>query len=58
LNLSFLAYFQIVSNNIKITKDVEIFVLSDGEINEAIENKNQTIIETNIQEYKAKTTMY
>ncbi len=37
---------------------MEIFVLSDGKINETIENKNQTIIETNIQEYKAKTTMY
>jgi len=47
--------FPIIS---KLTKDVEIFVLSDGKINEAIENKNQTIIETNIQEYKAKTTMY
>jgi hypothetical protein len=35
-----------------LTKDVKVLILSDGE------DESPTIIEVDIQEFKAKTTMY
>lgn len=42
----------------KLAEDVEVFVLSNGEEEETIDNENPIVIKIDNQEFKARTTKY